>query len=70
LSFQNVVDIAFSESPYADMDNQVKKIAVNNKRITRWARTNNYKQFMEDRKKNSHQTEAFNISSSRLCTIS
>ncbi|TYZ57965.1 hypothetical protein PybrP1_008420 [[Pythium] brassicae (nom. inval.)] len=40
---KNVVDIALGEANNVDMDTQVKRIAANNKRITKWARTDSYK---------------------------
>lgn len=68
---QNVVDIAAGETNYLDTDTQVKRIAINNKRITRWARTDNYKFFTEARKRTAFASAAFNISSSSsICLLS
>ncbi|DBA03863.1 TPA: hypothetical protein N0F65_004553 [Lagenidium giganteum] len=64
---QNIVDIATGEANYMDVEAQVKRTAMNNKRITKWARTDNYKLFQDSRSRNSYRTPAFNISSSRLC---
>ncbi|KAF1336477.1 Mesa protein, partial [Globisporangium splendens] len=59
---KNVVDIALGEANYIDVDTQVKRIAMNNKRITRWARTDNYKLLTDSRKHRKFSTPAFNIS--------
>lgn len=49
------------------MDTQVKRIAANNKRITKWARTDSYKLLTEARQHATFSSPAFNISSSHSC---
>ncbi|KAF1791771.1 Arf3-interacting protein 1, N-terminal domain [Phytophthora cactorum] len=44
---KNVVDIALGEANYLSPDALAKRSAVNNKRITKWARTDSYKRFMD-----------------------
>jgi hypothetical protein len=59
------------EANYMDAEALARKTAVNNKRITRWARTDNYKTFMEARQQHKARTDAFNISFSRhVCRVS
>lgn len=67
---QNVVDIAMGEANYMDAETQAKRTAVNNKRITKWARTENYKLFTDSRKRQEFLTPAFNISLSHICSLS
>lgn len=58
------------EANYMDEETQVKRTAMNNKRITKWARTDNYKLFTDARKHSDFLTPAFNISFSRTCLLS
>lgn len=58
------------EANYMDEETQVKRTAMNNKRITKWARTDNYKLFTDARKRRDFLTPAFNISFSRACSLS
>lgn len=68
---KNVVDIAMGEANYIDVETQARRIAVNNKRITKWARTDNYKRLVDARQHPKFGSPAFNISvSSALCTLS
>ncbi|TMW57285.1 hypothetical protein Poli38472_003210 [Pythium oligandrum] len=70
-TLQNVVDIALGESNYMDAEMLARRTASNNRRITKWARTDNYKAFMEARQKHKSHTDAFNISFSRyVCAVS
>ncbi|KAJ0407542.1 hypothetical protein P43SY_006860 [Pythium insidiosum] len=50
-TLQNVVDIAMGEANYMDVEALARRTATNNKRITRWARTDNYKSFTEARQR-------------------
>lgn len=67
-----MVDIALGEANYIDVDTQVKRIAMNNKRITKWARTDNYKLLTDSRKHRKFRSPAFNISTthSSICMLS
>jgi hypothetical protein len=70
-ALQNVVDLAMGEANYMDSEALARKTAVNNRRITKWARTENYKSFLDRRQLLRSQTDAFNISLSRyVCTVS
>ncbi|KAE9032695.1 hypothetical protein PR003_g10977 [Phytophthora rubi] len=44
---KNIVDIVLGEANYLSPDALAKRSAVNNKRITKWARTDSYKRFMD-----------------------
>ncbi|RHZ37100.1 hypothetical protein DYB31_006107 [Aphanomyces astaci] len=56
---QNIVDIATGEASFVDVDAQGKRTAVNHKRITKWARTENYDRFVRARKEAPPTTPAF-----------
>ncbi|CCI44508.1 unnamed protein product [Albugo candida] len=66
---QNVVEVAFDETEYLDSDVRVKRTAVNNKRITKWARTDTYKEFSEFQRTEKPCSSAFDISFSRANVV-
>ena len=59
---KNVVDIAVGEANYLSRDALAKGSAMNNKRITKWARTDSYRLFMDSRHGLHTHSPAFNIS--------
>ena len=59
---KNVVDIAVGEANYLSRDALAKCSAMNNKRITKWARTDSYRLFMDSRQCLRTNSAAFNIS--------
>ncbi|KAH9197725.1 hypothetical protein AeNC1_000309 [Aphanomyces euteiches] len=58
---QNIVDIAMGEAHFIDRDAQGRRTAINNKRITRWARTENYERFLKARETASATSSAFDV---------
>ena len=62
---RNIVDIAFSEAVFRDPDTQSRQIAINNKRITKWAATTSYKQLEEMRKDPTKFTPAFRVTQAK-----
>ncbi|GMF19056.1 unnamed protein product [Phytophthora fragariaefolia] len=59
---KNIVDIALGEANYLSPDALAKRSAVNNKRITKWARTDSYKSFMDSPHRTRFHSPAFDIS--------
>ncbi|GMF16949.1 unnamed protein product [Phytophthora lilii] len=59
---KNVVDIALGEANYLSPDALAKRSAINNKRITKWARTDSYKRFMDSPHRLHFHSPAFDIS--------
>ncbi|OQS07237.1 hypothetical protein THRCLA_00757 [Thraustotheca clavata] len=59
---QNIADIVTGEAHFIDLDAQGKRTAINNRRITKWARTDNYDLFQKARQAELPSTPAFNIS--------
>ncbi|KAL4108551.1 hypothetical protein PRIC1_000266 [Phytophthora ramorum] len=58
---KNVVDIALGEANYLSPDALAKRSAVNNKRITKWARTDSYKRFMDSPHRKLFHSPAFDV---------
>ncbi|CAH0483112.1 unnamed protein product [Peronospora belbahrii] len=58
---KNIVDIALGEANYVDHDVLAKRSAINNKRITKWARTESYKSFMDSRQRSHVCSPAFDV---------
>ncbi|ETW08956.1 hypothetical protein, variant [Aphanomyces invadans] len=56
---QNIVDIAMGEASFVDQDAQGKRTALNNKRITKWARTENFERYVKARDQALPTTPAF-----------
>ncbi|KAL3668450.1 hypothetical protein V7S43_006533 [Phytophthora oleae] len=66
---KNIVDIALGEANYLSPDALAKRSAVNNKRITKWARTDSYKRFMDSPHRMHFHSPAFNISYSQISCV-
>ncbi|KAI9906147.1 hypothetical protein PsorP6_013835 [Peronosclerospora sorghi] len=60
----NIVDIVLGETNHVDPEALAKRAAMNNKRITKWARTESYKSFMDSHQRSHFDSPAFNISCS------
>lgn len=58
---KNIVDIALGETKNLSPDALAKRSAVNNRRITKWTRTDSYKCFMDSPHRKLFHSPAFNV---------